>query len=162
MIYLEDLLGVPSEQIGIQLMQLIVARKRDTAQYLDGLVPQLQGKTDFRSQEIIDLVSTIMVYKFPQLTREEIQAMFTVNDLKQTKVYQEALDEGIEQGREQGRTEEAQSLVLRLLERRFGAIALETSARIRVLPLEQVEALGEALLDFSDRGDLDQWLEQAE
>ena len=145
-IYLEDLLGIPSEQIGVQLMQLIVSKDRDTTQYLDGLVPQLQGKTDFQSQEIIELISTIMVYKFPQLSREEIEAMFTVSDLKQTKVYQEAQLEG------------EQKIVLRLLKRQIGSIAPEAEAQIRNLSLEQIEALGEALLDFSDRADLDQWL----
>jgi predicted transposase YdaD len=131
---------------------LIVSKDRDTAQYLQGLVQQLQGETDPPNQAIIELISTVMVYKFPQLSREEIESMFTVSDLKQTKVYQEAHDEG--------RSEEAQSLVIRQLNRRVGAIAIETSARIRALPLEQVEALGEALLDFSDRADLDQWLKQ--
>ena len=145
-IYLEDLLGIPSEQIGVQLMQLIVSKDRDTTQYLDGLVPQLQGKTDFQSQEIIELISTIMVYKFPQLSREEIEAMFTVSDLKQTKVYQEAQLEG------------EQKIVLRLLKRQIGSISPETEAQIRNLSLTQVEQLGEALLDFSDRADLDQWL----
>ena len=145
-IYLEDLLGIQSEQIGVQLMQLIISKERDTAQYLEGLVPQLQGKTDFQNQAIIELISTIMVYKFPQLSREEIEAMFSVSDLKQTKVYQEA------------QIEEALSLVLRQLARRLGPIAPETETQIRNLSLPQIEQLGEALLDFSDRADLDQWL----
>jgi len=36
----------------------------------------------------------VLVYKFPQLTREEIQAMFTIDDLKQTRYYQDAKQEG--------------------------------------------------------------------
>ena len=151
MLYLDDFLGLSSNQIGIQLMQLIVSKEKDTSQYLERLVPQLQGKTEPANQAIIELITTIMVYKFPKLSREEIQTMFTVSDLKQTRFYQEARDDG--------RAEEAQTLILRQLERRFGAIALETSARVRALPLEQVEALGEALLDFSDRADLDEWLD---
>ena len=145
---LEDFLGIPSEQIGVQLMQLIVSKDRDTAQYLQGMVQRLQGKTDPANQAIIELISTVMVYKFPQLSREEIESMFTVSDLKQTKVYQEA------------QIEEAQVLILRLLNRRVGAIASETETQIRNLSLSQIEALGEALLDFSECADLDQWLKQ--
>ena len=74
--------------------------------------------------------------------------MFTVSDLKQSKVYQEA------------QIEEAQVLILRQLNRRVGAITPETETQIRNLSLSQVEALGEALLDFSDRADLDQWLKR--
>jgi predicted transposase/invertase (TIGR01784 family) len=36
------------------------------------------------------------------MSREEIEAMFSISDLKQTKVYQEALEEGKEEGREEG------------------------------------------------------------
>jgi len=36
-------------------------------------------------------VERIVVYKFPQKSREEIEAMFELSDLKQTRVYQEAL-----------------------------------------------------------------------
>ncbi|MEH1834817.1 MAG: DUF4351 domain-containing protein [Nostoc sp.] len=40
------------------------------------------------------------------------------------------------------------SLVLRLLKRLFGEIAEELLAKIQVLSLEQLEALGEALLEL--------------
>ena len=92
--------------------------------------------------------------------------MFTVSDIKKTKVYQEALDEGraegIEEGLEQGRNEEALSLVLRQLNCRIGPLAPENETQIRNLSLTQIEQLGEALLDFSDRADLEHWLKQAE
>lgn len=101
-IYLEDFLGVPSEELGIQLMQLIISPERDTNQYLSGLVKQYQGKTDPKDQAIIKLVSTIMLYKFPKLTRDEIESMFTISDLKQTRVYKDAVQEGIQQGLIQG------------------------------------------------------------
>jgi predicted transposase/invertase (TIGR01784 family) len=39
------------------------------------------------------------------MSREEIEAMFSISDLKQTKVYQEALEEGKEEGKEEGREE---------------------------------------------------------
>jgi len=35
-----------------------------------------------------------LVYKLPQVSRKDIEAMFSLSDLKQTKVYQEALEEG--------------------------------------------------------------------
>ncbi|PLZ86477.1 hypothetical protein CEN45_08230 [Fischerella thermalis CCMEE 5198] len=39
-------------------------------------------------------IETILVYKFPQMSRQEIEAMFGLSELKQTRVYQEALEEG--------------------------------------------------------------------
>jgi predicted transposase YdaD len=97
---------------------------------------------------VIDLVERIVVYKFPQKSREEIEAMFELSDLKQTRVYQEAL------------AEEAEKLVLRLLNRRIGEIPYDLADQIRELPMEQIESLGEALLDFQNLSDLVSWLER--
>jgi len=36
----------------------------------------------------------VFVYKFPKLSREEIETMLGLSELKQTKVYQEAVEEG--------------------------------------------------------------------
>ncbi|MEQ8960372.1 MAG: DUF2887 domain-containing protein, partial [Coleofasciculus sp. C2-GNP5-27] len=46
----------------------------------------------------IDLIETIIVYKLPQKSREEIEGMLGLSELKQTKVYQEAKQEGLDEG----------------------------------------------------------------
>ena len=76
--------------------------------------------------------------------------MFGLSELKEPKVYQEALQEGRQEG-------EAR-LVLRQLIRRVGAISPEVQAQIQALSLAQIESLGEALLDFSRLSDLQDWL----
>ena len=48
--------------------------------------------------ELIQLIETVILYKLPRLSREEIQAMLQVHDIRETRVYQEALQEGIEKG----------------------------------------------------------------
>jgi hypothetical protein len=49
-------------------------------------------------------------------------------------------------------------LILRLLTRRFGSVTPEAESQVRALSLPQLEALGEALLDFSKPDDLVDWL----
>ncbi|MBC1198372.1 DUF4351 domain-containing protein, partial [Microcystis aeruginosa BLCCF158] len=61
-----------------------------------------------------------------------------------------------------GRREEAVSLILRLLNRRLGEISSTLSQQIRELSLEQLETLGEALLDFTSLTDLTTWLSEIE
>ena len=53
----------------------------------------------------MDLIETILVYKLPNLSRDEIKAMLHLpdTDLKQTRFYQEVFAEGREEGREEGR-----------------------------------------------------------
>jgi predicted transposase/invertase (TIGR01784 family) len=149
-IYLEDLLNIRSESLGVQILQLIVAKPKKSEPYVQNIVNQLSNRTDSQNQAIIELVSTVMVYKFPELSHEVIEAMFTVSELKQTRVYRDAMNEG--------RAEEAQALVLRLLAHRFGTVSPTTEAQISGLLLSQVENLGEALLDFSGLEDLEVWL----
>jgi predicted transposase YdaD len=62
---------------------------------------------------------------------------------------------GIEKGFIQGE----RSLILRLLSRRVGILSSEVRSQVESLPLEQLESLGEALLDFSSAADLDEWLQ---
>ena len=69
------------------------------------------------------------------------------------------LEPGLEQGLEQG-LEHERSLILRQLTRKISTLSPEATARIQSLTLEQVEALGEALLDFNQPDDLQAWLEQ--
>ena len=106
------------------------------------------------TRDIIDLLKTVLVSKFSQLNREEIQAMFLLGDIKQTRVYQEAKQEGRQEGERVGEVR----LVLRLLSKRFGMISDRCLQVINSLTLEQLDDLGEALLDFSELADLDNWL----
>jgi predicted transposase YdaD len=149
-IYLEDLLNIRSESLGVQILQLIVAKPKKSEPYVQNIVNQLSNRTDSQNQAIIELVSTVMVYKFPELSHEVIEAMFSVSELKQTRVYRDAMNEG--------RAEEAQTLVMRQLVRRVGVVPSVTETRIRGLSLSQVENLAEALLDFSSVDDLEMWL----
>jgi hypothetical protein len=53
-----------------------------------------------------------------------------------------------------------QRLVLRLFNRRIGEIDTSLIELIQGLSIEQLENLGEALLDFSSVADLETWLNQ--
>ncbi len=87
-----------------------------------------------------------MVYKFEQLSRKEVESMLGIT-LQETRVYREIKEEG------------ERSLILRLLTRRVGELPQEVREQVESLPLEQLENLGEALLDFTSLADLQAWLE---
>jgi predicted DNA-binding ribbon-helix-helix protein len=68
---------------------------------------------------------------------------------------------GIEKGERIGIEKGKRSLILHLLTRRVGEeVPAALSAQIEALPLDQLEALGEALLDFTSFTDLQAWLSQ--
>jgi Domain of unknown function (DUF4351) len=62
-------------------------------------------------------------------------------------------------GEQRGEQKGQQELVFRQLNRRVGTVSIELAAQVKMLPLERLEALGEALLDFSQIGDLISWLD---
>ncbi|MEI2578173.1 DUF4351 domain-containing protein [Scytonema sp. PRP1] len=62
-------------------------------------------------------------------------------------------------GYERGKQEEGQTIIVRLLQRRVGELSQDVKKQVQALPLEDLEALGEALLDFTAMGDLLNWLQ---
>ncbi|MEH1932849.1 MAG: DUF4351 domain-containing protein [Nostoc sp.] len=66
---------------------------------------------------------------------------------------------GYERGKQEGEQEGEQRLILRLLQRRVGELSPELQQRIKSLSLNQLETLGEALLDFTAIEDLLNWLQ---
>jgi predicted transposase YdaD len=97
----------------------------------------------------MEMIATIMVYEFTNLSRQEFDAMLGLQ-LADTRVYREA--------KEEGRQEGESALIVRLLKRRFGSVEEALELRIQRLSVEQLESLGEALLDFSELNDLVLWL----
>lgn len=96
----------------------------------------------------------------------EIQKAFTIaneanlslqelEDLEKREMFIEDQRGAIIKGRQEGILE----LIMRLLERRIGEIAPESQSRIRRLSIEQLENLGEAVLDFTSASDLTDWLQ---
>jgi predicted transposase YdaD len=73
--------------------------------------------------------------------------------------FERGIAEGEERGRTEGKLEGELALVLRQLSRRFGSLSPNTQTQIQSLSLPQIEALSEALLDFSTPDDLTHWLQ---
>jgi Domain of unknown function (DUF4351) len=67
--------------------------------------------------------------------------------------------EKIQAAEQQGEARGEMALILRQLARRLGNVSVESEARIKGLPLAQLEELGEALLDFGQMTDLVSWLD---
>ncbi len=65
---------------------------------------------------------------------------------------------GYERGKQEGKLEGEQLLILRLLKRRVGELPQFVMESIQTLSITQLEALGEALLDFTAIEDLLNWL----
>jgi predicted transposase/invertase (TIGR01784 family) len=89
-IYLDEL-GDPSQQpAGIGLMQLTIASETEMFEQAKQLIDRVEQEavTQFDKNEIIEVITTIAVYKFSQLTREEVEAMLG-RSIEETRIYQD-------------------------------------------------------------------------
>lgn len=101
---------------------------------------------------MLALIPTILLARFNDRPLQEICAMagLTVDDFTQSVAYREIF--GL------GEAQEAARVTLRLLTRRCGPLTDATTAQIQALPIDQLEALADALLDFQGPADLAAWL----
>ncbi|MEG4271847.1 MULTISPECIES: Rpn family recombination-promoting nuclease/putative transposase [unclassified Microcoleus] len=109
-----------------------------------------------------DLLACTQVLAGLRFEKNLIRQLFRKETMRGSVIYQEIREDGLLEGRQlgllEGRKDEALSLLTRLLIRRIGPIAPETREQIQTLSVEELEDLGEALLDFSEASDLTNWL----
>jgi predicted transposase/invertase (TIGR01784 family) len=171
-VYLDELGEIEQLPLGVALMALTTIDEASTPEAARLLLARSQREeSEAASRAIIEMLTTILVYKFTNLNRREAEAMLGIT-LEETRFYREAKEEGIEQGIEQGivqgivqgREQEGRALILRLLNRRLlnrrvGTLPESITTRIADLSIEQIETLAEELLDFQSIEDLEVWLE---
>ena len=106
----------------------------------------------------------MLVQRFPQLSEAEIMVIAGIprEEIRHTRAVQDWLaegrQEGLQEGEAKGRQEGEAAVTLRLLNRRCGPLTAATTAQIQALPVEKLEALADALLDFQGPADLAAWL----
>ena len=104
--------------------------------------------------EMDDVIAAILLSRFNGRSITDICAMggITLDDFTKSVAYREIYG--------MGQQAEAASVTLRLLQRRCGPLSTEQQSQIQALPLAELEALAEALLDFQGAADLTAWLSQ--
>jgi predicted transposase YdaD len=113
-----------------------------------------------------DVIAAILLSRFNGRSITEICAMggITLDDFTSSVAYKEIFGRGLEEGQQKGRLEgrqvEAAAMTLRQLQRRCGPLPSDQQQRIQALPLADLEALADALLDFQGIADLMSWLSQ--
>ncbi len=139
-VYLNELEETADTSIGVGIVQLVVERKSSTVIKARQLIEQAkQQLTDARTeQEIIEFIETVVIYKFPKLSREEVEAMLGLDAIRNTRVYQEAKEEGKLEGKIEGKIE----AVPRLL--KLG-LSLEQIAEALELEIDLVRQAAEKL-----------------
>jgi predicted transposase/invertase (TIGR01784 family) len=141
-IYLEDLADRQDLPVGLAIIYLVVESKRRAKELAKQIVQRVKQEVipPLEQQRRLELIETILVYKFGSLTTKELEAMFGLSELKKTRVFQEGREEGREKGREEA--------IVALLERRFGTVDEALQATV---PSLAAQSLPEALAIILER-----------
>ncbi len=157
-IYLDELGDIRELPLEVAVMLLTTVSEEQAPEEARYLLQRTQQENPQpSSQAIIELITTIIAYKFVQFSRREVEEMLGIT-FEETQFYRDIREEALQEGEQRGRERE-RNLILRLLTRRVGELSPEVREKVENLSLEQLENLGEALLDFNSMGDLQVWLD---
>jgi predicted transposase/invertase (TIGR01784 family) len=129
----------------------VLAKNRNNKATLRRVAEELETIPDF--QQKIDLTAAAGILAGLKLDKSYINSIFRSDIMKQSVIYQSILQEGEEKGLSRER-----ALVARLLHCRVGNISAALEQQVNSLNIQQVEDLGEALLNFTNSQDLSNWL----
>jgi predicted transposase/invertase (TIGR01784 family) len=131
LVFLDELGEIAELPMGVALMVLTTITE-DAAPAAARMLLSRAGwetNTPEVARGIIDLIGTIMVYKFTNLSRQEINTMLGIT-LQETRVYREA--------REEGKEEEREKIAINMLRKN---IPLETIAELTGLTIDRLQQL---------------------
>ena len=133
----------------------VLSQTETPVKVLEQVARKIEEITDRTEQSNVAAATAIIAGLI--LDRMIIKRLLRQDIMKESVIYQEIQEISEAKGIQKGEA----SLVLRQLHRRMGEIPANFREKIRELSVEQLESLGEALLDFETQIDLVNWLNQA-
>jgi predicted transposase/invertase (TIGR01784 family) len=83
------------------MVQLVIGTEEAAIAQTNRLMQQARQELEdvVLRQKVLGLIETILVYKFTNLSRQELEAMFGLDELKQTRYFQEFAQEAKVEGK---------------------------------------------------------------
>ncbi|MBN3869384.1 Rpn family recombination-promoting nuclease/putative transposase [Nostoc sp. JL33] len=133
--YLDELEVVAEESLGVGIVRLVVETDNKAPELAKQLIDKarLELADVLIQRKVLEFIEEIIVYKFPNFNREEIEAMLNLNLLKQTRVYQEAKEEVKEEVKEELKLELKLKLIPKLVQK---GLSIQEIAELLELDLE--------------------------
>ncbi len=155
-IYLDEVLPQNTAN-ELNLLSIIIANESQAIEIAKDLLQQPL----FQAEEnplLLNMIETILKYKLPHTSREEIWKMINLAhvDITRTSWYQEGMLMGEGKGKQEGEL----LLLMRLLQKRFGQLNSRLTKKIAQLSSEQLEQLADDFFQFESVKDLQKWLKE--
>ncbi|MUH00849.1 Rpn family recombination-promoting nuclease/putative transposase [Scytonema sp. UIC 10036] len=96
-LYLNELGDVTEQSLGVGMMKLVVETKKRTPELVKNLVDKTLSEVTNKAlqKQVLDLIETIVLYKLPRISPQELAKMFRLSDfdIKKTRYYEEVRKE---------------------------------------------------------------------
>ncbi|BAT52294.1 hypothetical protein NOS3756_12290 [Nostoc sp. NIES-3756] len=88
-IYLDELTDANSLPISLATVKLIVTPEDTATVEARELIARTKSEINSptKQQELLQLIETILLYKLPTISREELEEMFTLSELRNTRYF---------------------------------------------------------------------------
>ena len=159
-VYLDTLRDRSDNSLEVGIVELIIADESVTLDMARDLVRELRNREREAtvSQKTVELIVDVLLNKFNNLSRKEIETMLTFDEIKQSRLFQELAADYSREARLEGKKKGKQESVLHLLKRRFKRVSAESRAKINHLSESKLDDLLVAIFDFKSVADLTAWL----
>jgi predicted transposase YdaD len=150
--YLEDYQGEHGS-IAFQVLALLTIPKRSLKTKVGDLLPRLKLEPlpSERKAQIMEMLETILVSKFPNLTRREIETMLKIASLRNTRVFQEGVEEGRQEGQQEGELRGQREMLLQFVTLKFGSLSAQVVSQIQAIEItEKLQQLADAIIHSPD------------
>jgi predicted transposase/invertase (TIGR01784 family) len=131
-VYLDELDETASASLSIGMVQLVIGTEEAAIAQTNRLMQQARQELEdvVLRQKVLGLIETILVYKFTNLSRQELEAMFGLDELKQTRYFQEVAAEIAAKAKVEGKLESVPRLLQLGLSVEQIATALELNVEV--------------------------------
>ena len=99
-IYLDEHPMPADASAGLAILQLVNAPLQQARELAAHILAEArrQDSGSAPAANVIELLEEMLIRRYPQFNREKVRAMFRFEDLRNTRVWQEAHEEGLEEG----------------------------------------------------------------
>jgi len=138
-VYLDELDETASASLSIGMVQLVIGTEEAAIAQTNRLMQQARQELEdvVLRQKVLGLIETILVYKFTNLSRQELEAMFGLDELKQTRYFQEVAAEIAAKAKVEGKVEGKLESVPRLLQLGLSVEQIATALELDVEVVRQ-------------------------
>jgi predicted transposase YdaD len=119
-------------------------------------VAQEVSKMEFTAQRQ-ETASYVQILAGLRFDTNLIKRLFSEDIMKESVIYQEIFEAGEQRAEQRALTRE-KAWIFRLITKKLGEIPPDLRSTVELLSIDQLEVLGEALLDFTNLQDLQNWL----